>query len=166
MKQAELKCCMWVQEEIYKEDYEQLKAGRKLPSSSRLLKLDPYYNEEDKVITVGGRLQFADLPEENKHQIILPHGQPTVAKLIQDVHRQMLHAGPEIILSVLRQKIWPTQGGREVKRFIRRCVPCQRQGFGPCKQKMVSLIEEGMSISLPFEHIGTDFAEPLYVKEG
>ena len=27
MKQAELKCCMWIQGEVYKEDYEQLKAG-------------------------------------------------------------------------------------------------------------------------------------------
>ena len=56
MKQAESKCCMWIQEEVYKEDYEQLKAGKTLPNSSRLLKLDPYYDEEDKVIRVGGRL--------------------------------------------------------------------------------------------------------------
>ena len=109
MKQAESKCCMWIQEEVYKEDYEQLKAGKTLPNSRRLLKLDPYYDEEDKVIRVGGRLQFADLPEENKHQIILPHGHPGVARLIQDVHRQMLHAGPVTVLSVLRQNIWLTQ---------------------------------------------------------
>ena len=81
MKQAALKCCMWIQEEVYKEDYEQLKAGRTLPSSSRLLKLDPYYYKEDKVIRVGARLQFADLHEENRHQIILLHGHPAVAKV-------------------------------------------------------------------------------------
>ena len=46
MKQAELNCCMWIQEEVYKGDHEQLKAGRTLPSSSRLLKIDPYYDEE------------------------------------------------------------------------------------------------------------------------
>ena len=102
IKQAELKCCMWIQEEVYKEDYEKLKAGKTLPNSSRLLKLDPYYDKGDKVIRVGGRLQFTDLPEENKHQIILPHEHPAVARLIQDVHRQMLHAGPETALSVLR----------------------------------------------------------------
>ena len=118
------------------------------------------------MIRVGGRLQFADLPEENKHQIILPHGHPAVARLIQDVHRQMLHAGPETVLSVLRQKIWLTQGRRDVKRVIRRCVPCQRQRVGPCTQKMGSLPEERVSTSLPFVHIGTDFAGPLYVKEG
>ena len=55
MKQAELKCYMWIQEEVYKEHYEQLKAGRILPSSNYLLKLYPYYDKEDKVIRVGGR---------------------------------------------------------------------------------------------------------------
>ena len=63
-----------------------MKAGRILPSSNYLLKLYPYYDKEDKVIRVGGKLQFDDLPEENKHEIILPDGHPAVAKLIRDVH--------------------------------------------------------------------------------
>ena len=87
MQQAELKCCMWVQQDAYKEDYEQLKAGEALPKSSRLLKLDPYYDKTDQVIRVGGRLQFADIPEETKHQIILPHGHTEVARMILDVHK-------------------------------------------------------------------------------
>ena len=29
MKQAALKCCMWIQEEVYKEDYEQSVESRK-----------------------------------------------------------------------------------------------------------------------------------------
>ena len=115
MQQAEFKCCMWVQQEADKEDYEHLNAGEALPKSSRLLKLDPYYDRTDQVIRVGGRLQFADIPEETKHQIILPHGHSEVAKMILDVHKQMLHAGPETLLSTLRQRIWITQGRREKK---------------------------------------------------
>ena len=88
MQQAELKCCMWVQQDAYKEDYEQLKAGEALPKSSRLLKLDPYYDRTDEVIRVGGRLQFADIPEETKHQIILQHGHSEVAKMILAVHKR------------------------------------------------------------------------------
>lgn len=78
----------------------------------------------------------------------------------------MLHAGPETILSTLRQRIWLTQGRREVKRIIRKCVTCQRQRVGPCAQKMGPLPEERVSSSPAFTHIGTDFAGPLYVKEG
>ncbi|XP_044166852.1 uncharacterized protein LOC122950905 [Acropora millepora] len=165
MQQAELKCCMWVQQDAYKEDYEQLKAGEALPKSSRLLKLDPYYDKTDQVIRVGGWLQFADIPEETKHQIILPHGHTEVARRILDVHKQMLHAGPETVLSTLRQRIWITQGRREVKRIVRKCVICQRQRVGPCGQKMGPLPEERVTPSLPFSDIGIDFAGPLYVKE-
>ena len=93
---------MWVQQDAYKEDYEQLKAGEPLPKSSRLLKVDPYYDRTDQVIRVGRPLQFADIPEETKQQIILPHGHTEVAKMILDVHKQMLHAGPETLLSTLR----------------------------------------------------------------
>ncbi|XP_068756894.1 uncharacterized protein [Montipora capricornis] len=166
VRQAEIKCCMWVQEVVYKEEFEKLKAGEVLPSNSRLLKLDPYYDRDDQVLRVGGRLQFADLPEQSKHQIILPHGHPEVAKMVQDVHKNMLHAGPETVLSTLRQKVWLTQGRREVKRVIRRCVACQRQRVGPCAQKMGQLPEERISCSRAFAHVGTDFTGPLYVKEG
>ena len=166
MQQAELKCNMWVQQDAYKEDYEQLKAGEALPKSSRLLKLDPYYDRTFHVIRVGGRLQFADIPEEIKHQIILPHRHTEVAKMMLNVNKQMLHAGPETLLSTLRQRIWITQGRRKVKRIVRKCVICQRQRVGPCGQKMRPLPEEIITPSSPFSQIGLDFAGSLYVKEG
>ena len=83
-----------MQEVVYKEDFEKLKAGEVLHSNSRLLKLDSYVARDDQVLGVGGRLQFADLLERSKHQIILPHGHPEVAKMVQDVHKNMLNAGP------------------------------------------------------------------------
>ena len=85
--------------------------------------------------------------------------------MILDVHKQMLHAGPETLLSTLRQRIWITQGRRKVKRIIRKCVICQRQRVGPCGQKMGPLPEERVTPSPPFSDIGIDFAGPLYVKE-
>ena len=39
VKKAEIQCCKWVQEEVYKEDYQLLKSGRTLPKNRRLLKL-------------------------------------------------------------------------------------------------------------------------------
>ena len=78
----------------------------------------------------------------------------------------MLHAGPETILSTFRQKIWLTQGRREVKRDIRRCVACQKQRVGLWAQKMGKMPEERVSCSPAFAHVGTDFVGPLYVKEG
>ena len=35
---------------------------------------------------VDGRLQFAQIPEEVKHQIIIPHNDPVIEKLIMHIH--------------------------------------------------------------------------------
>ena len=85
--------------------------------------------------------------------------------MILDVHKQMLHAGPETLLSTSRQRIWITQGRREVKRIIRKCVICQRQRIGPWGQEMRPLPEERVAPSPPFLGIGIEFAGPLYLKE-
>ena len=56
-------------------------------------------------------------------------------KIIQDIHEKSMHPGPETTLTILREKIWLTQG-REVKRVIKKCLVCQRQRTQPCGQKM------------------------------
>ena len=55
--------------------------------------------------------------------------------MIQDVHRQMLHAGRETVLSVLRQKIWLTQGRRDVKRVIKKVVCLARDSESDLAQR-------------------------------
>ena len=135
LNEAELQCYRWIQQEVYQEEYAMLKSGGVLPNNSRLLKLDPYFDNKDRVIRVGGRLQFAGISENEKHPIVLPHGHPVVEKVILDVHKSMLHCGPDTVLGTLRQSIWLTQGRREVKRVIRRCVTCQKQKVKSCVQK-------------------------------
>ena len=115
LKSAKLNWYRHIQREVYRTEYAQLEAGQPLPKTSTLLKLDPYFDKEDRVLRVGGRLQYSNLPEATKHPIILPHGHPVVEKLIQSVHDELLHAGPENKLSVLRQNIWLTHGRREVR---------------------------------------------------
>ena len=48
---------MWVQQDAYKEDYDQLKAGEALPKTSRLL--DLYYDRSDPVMTFLKRQNLA-----------------------------------------------------------------------------------------------------------
>jgi len=103
---------------VYRTEYAQLEAGQPLPKTSTILRLDPYFDKEDRVLRVGGRLQYSDLPEATKHPITLPHGHPVVEKIIESVHNELLHAGPENTLSALRQNIWLTHGRREVKRVL------------------------------------------------
>lgn len=71
---------------------------------SRIVKLDPQFDQTKKLLVVRRRLQFAQVPEEAKHPIIVPHGDPVIEKLIMHLHVKACHAGPETTLAILRQR--------------------------------------------------------------
>ena len=54
-------------------------------------KLDPHFDQTKKLLVVGGHLQFAQIPEEPKHQIIIPHNDPVIEKLIMHLHVKACH---------------------------------------------------------------------------
>lgn len=87
-----------------------------------------------------------------------------LARFIQSVHNELLHAGPENTLSVLRQNIWLTHGRCEVKRVLIKCLVCQCQCVGPSSQKMAPLPSERVLFSPPLTNVGIDLAGPLYVQ--
>ncbi|XP_015772515.1 PREDICTED: uncharacterized protein LOC107350789 [Acropora digitifera] len=149
-------------------EIEELCNKKQVSERSCIVKLDPQFDETKRLLVVGGRLQFAQIPEEEKHQIIIPHNDPVIEKLIMHVHVKASHAGPETTLAVLRQRFWLTQGRREVKRVLRKCLTCKHWRTQPVQQKMAPLPAERVQIAPPFTNIGLDFTGPLYlkVKEG
>ena len=154
LQDAKLSWYRQIQQEVYQAEYERLKEDLPLPNTRAILKMDPYYDKRDRLLRVGGRLQHSDLTEGTKHPIILPHGHTVVERIIQSVHKELLHAGPERTLSVLRQEIWLTKGRREVKRVLGKCLVCQRQRVGPCSQKMAPLPSERANVRIGAIAIG------------
>ena len=106
---------------------------------SHIVKLNLHFNQTKKLFVVGGRLQSAQIPEEVKHQIIIPHNDPVIEKLIMHLHVKACHAGPKTTLAILRQRFWLTQGQREVKRVLRKSLTCKRWLAHPVRQKMAPL---------------------------
>ena len=151
-----------IQEETYPDEFEHLRNHEPISKNSCILKLDPFFDKDYRVLCVGERLQYSELPEETKHQLILPHGHPAVGKIIQNIHEKSMHAGPETTLTILREKIWVTQGRRDVKRIIRKCLVCQCQRTQPCDQKMAPIPLERVQFSHVFSHVRTDSCGPLY----
>ena len=131
-----------IQTEVYPEEFEKLCNGEPISKTSGILKLDPFFDEEYRVLRVGGRLQNSEFPEETKHQVILPHCHPVIEKIIQATHAYSMHIGPERTLAILREKIWVTQGRRYIKRVVRKCLVCWHQVTTPCTQKMAPLPQE------------------------
>ena len=92
-----------IQTEANPEEFEKLRNGEPISKTSRILKLDPFFDEEYRVLRVGGRLQNSEFPEETKHQVILPHCHPVVEKIVQATHAKSTHVGPETTLAILRE---------------------------------------------------------------
>ena len=135
-----------IQKETYPDEFEHLRNGEPISKNSHILKLDLFFDKEYRVLFVGGKLQYSGLPEETKHQLILPHGHPVVEKIIQDIHEKFVRDGPETTLTILREKIWLMQGRRDVKRVIRKYLVCQCQLVQPCDQKMAPLPSERVQL--------------------
>ncbi|XP_064653104.1 uncharacterized protein LOC135503459 [Lineus longissimus] len=153
-----------IQRSTYKDEIQTLE-NRGVLRKSRILKFDPKFDEVNKVLRVGGRLQNSELKEETKHQVILPHNHPIVDKIVMDMHEECMHAGSETVVTNLRSKIWVTQVRRDVKRILNKCLICEVQRACPSKQKMAPLPSDRVSFSPAFSVVDVDFAGPLYVLE-
>ncbi|XP_028412339.1 uncharacterized protein LOC114535156 [Dendronephthya gigantea] len=165
IKEAQTYWYQEIQKASFVEEWRQLQKKDGLPSKSPIRKLNPYFDENDKLIRVGGRLQFSELPEETKHQIILPAKHPVVDKIIIHSHEtQALHAGPETTLAILRETFWILRGRRAVKRAINTCRVCRKFRIGPVQQQMAPLPAERVTYSPAFTHVGIDFTGHLILK--
>lgn len=88
------------------------------PKKGSIVKLDLQFDRTKELLVVAGRLHFAQIPEEAKHQIIIPHNDPVIKKLILHVrvnYCKVSYAGSETTLALLRQRFLLPWGQREVK---------------------------------------------------
>lgn len=57
----------------YRREINALKSDSRLDSRNHLLALNPYVNPED-ILRVGGRIQRAEISNEQRHLMIIPKG--------------------------------------------------------------------------------------------
>ena len=157
---AELCWLRIIQKTFFPDEYENLSKGKAIDSTSPILKLDPVFDQEKQLIRVGGRLEFADIPYDAKHQIIIPKKDILIEKLILHLHTKAFHSGPETTLAILRQRFWIIGGRREVKRVLSKCLVCQHWKTKPCQQKMRT---SGASI---YEYWLGFYGSPVFESEG
>ncbi|KRY84459.1 hypothetical protein T4D_12181 [Trichinella pseudospiralis] len=119
---------------------------------------------EDGILRVGGRLTFAELLQETRNPILLPHGDEVVKLLIQHVHEQQLYAGVNQTLAATRRRFWITRGRSVVKDVVRKCVVCGRATASPFGQQMAELPPERTEPVGPFVYVGVDFAGPILAR--
>lgn len=154
-----------VQKERFQLEIKQLRANQQLSHNSALLTLKPFL-DGDNLIRVGGRLTHADIPETQRHPIVLPSRHFVTELIMQQEHLRLLHCGPELLLNSIRQQYWPLSGRREARKVTRNCLQCFRYQPTPIKTMMADLPKARLEeFSRPFDRCGIDYAGPFQLRE-
>ncbi|XP_071034196.1 uncharacterized protein [Parasteatoda tepidariorum] len=123
--EAEKRIVKFIQQDHFPTEVSYLSTGKQLPSNNKLVLLTPFYDDSG-IIHVGGRRKTSMLPKSKKHPILLPKTNHVVNLLITDYHLKLLHAGPQLLQTALREKFWILLARDAVRRVVRTCIPCFR----------------------------------------
>ncbi|CAI6350178.1 unnamed protein product [Macrosiphum euphorbiae] len=151
----------WTQRVYFSDDLNNLTHNRS--GSSKLRKLAPFL-DFDNVIRVGGRLQRADLPFDQKCPILLPKEARMTTLLIDQVHRSNGHPGAQTVQNIIRQHFWVLSARGVIRKQLHRCIPCFRVLPRAPQPIMGDLPPHRLGQIKPFGKVGIDFAGPFDVK--
>lgn len=154
----------FVQRESFKEEIKCLKKKRQLPSKSSILSLSPFLDKRG-ILRVGGRLSQSNLHYDSQHQMLLPSKHNFTTLIFRHFHTINCHAGPQLLLSIVRQKFWPISGKIVAKKCVRFCVTCFRNKPLMSQQIMGQLPKERVTPARPFATTGIDYCGPFLIKD-
>lgn len=159
IKQAQLEC--------FYEEVKSLRAEKLLHSTSKLLPLNPFM-DDDGLIRCNGRLRFAKcLPWKSRLPIILPRKHVVTSLIIHDAHNQCQHGGTNQVLAQLAVKYWIISAREAIRECERECTKCSRRKAKPAVQIMAPLSGFRTDKSLrAFNQTSVDFAGPFLTKQG
>ncbi|XP_055543772.1 uncharacterized protein LOC129729285 [Wyeomyia smithii] len=152
-----------VQQESFQDLLKDLNTGS--TKRNKFSGLAPFLDSEG-IIRVGGRLKYSAIPYEGKHQILLPQRHEVTEMVIRYLHVKNYHAGPNGLLSIVRQELWPTGARTIIKQVVNRCYRCFKQNPKQVNQFMGDLPSYRVTPSPVFAETGIDYAGPFTLKEG
>ncbi len=160
LRQAQVDCFM--------EDLHHLSDNKPVPSTSRLITLAPEYDDQLKLIQVGGRLRRSDLLDpETIHPIVLEPAHQVTKLIIWDADRDLRHPGSESLFAELHRRYWILHGREAVKRHQHSFPNCQRWRVNPAVPQMADLPPACLRLlKPPFFSTGMDCFGPFMVRVG
>ncbi|XP_070143612.1 uncharacterized protein [Drosophila kikkawai] len=115
------------------------------------------------LLKVGGRLELANVPDTQRHPILLPSKDFFVHQYVQHIHLKNFHAGPKALVALIRLRFWIVNARDLACRVVRSCVHCIRYRPTLEKQVMGQLPVERLTQSKPFSRCGVDFCGPINI---
>lgn len=166
----ELSCAFFhlikiVQIECFPEEYSSLSNNLTVSKRSRLLSLSPFFDKENDLIRVGGRLRHSTYDFQKKFPIILPPKHHLTQLIVQQEHSRLMHAGPQALLASIRERFWPLSGRMLVRKVVHNCVKCFRANPILQQHKMGDLPSSRVMPCRPFLIAGVDYAGPFLLRD-
>jgi hypothetical protein len=155
---AEKRIIVELQGMHFAEDINKLQRG--LNCSRAVQRLKPFL--DGKLLRVGGRLRGSELSYQQQHPVLLPAKGHIVDLIVDYYHKVNCHAGPDLLLSALRQKYWILSARNVIRNRIFNCKWCFRLRPKAIIPEMADLKKcQIVQTVKPFVHTGTDFAGPF-----
>ncbi|XP_062713425.1 uncharacterized protein LOC134290324 [Aedes albopictus] len=163
LQDAELSLCRLSQRETFPRELRALRANQPVEKSSSMKWIMPEISD-DGLIRVGGRIRHSKAPEAMKHPIIITKKHRLAFLLADHYHRTLLHAGPQLMTSAIRNKFW-VLGGRDLLRQVyHQCHTCFRRKPVLIQQATADLPSTRVIPSRPFSISGVDYCGPVYLR--
>jgi len=161
-----LMCCIrFVQQNSYFQEIQDLTDNQEVSSSSTLKTLHPFLDQKG-ILRVEGRLQQSELSYQTMHQIILPPNCHLTKLIVSSEHYRLHHAGPQLLITSLRERYWIPRIRNIVKTVIHHCLTCYRFKAQASQQLMSELPSHRFRPSRPFLTTGVDYAGPVSIPLG
>ncbi|XP_065094594.1 uncharacterized protein LOC135715104 [Ochlerotatus camptorhynchus] len=147
------------QSECFPLELSNLAAKGEVRPSSKLHALNPVM--VDGILCVGGRLGNAPVSRGRKHPMILDNHHPLTKLILVDYHRRLLHGGPQLKISCVRERFWPLSVRNLATKVMHECVKCFRVKPRVHDQLMGDLPLERVSPAPAFQRVGIDYCGPF-----
>lgn len=150
-----------IQQQNFADERAQLLRKHFVNNSNAISSLKPFIDEKG-ILRVGGRLNASILSYDAKHQMLLPYRNPITTLLLEDLHKEHLHAGPQTLISIVKQRFWPIKVKILARSVVKNCVQCAKAKPKLFQQLMGNLPEDRVQPSRPFIISGVDFFGPVW----
>ena len=166
LKRAEKEVIKSVQQRHFKEEIIALHNGNSMKSSSKIVKLDPFL-DQDGILKVGRRIGKCNISDEVQLPTLLLKSCKTADLIMQWCHNKVAHAGRGITINQIRSSgFWIVSCNSLVQQMIGKCFRCKQLRGQLQQQKMADFQKDRMCIEPPFTYCGVDIFGPFVVKDG
>ncbi|XP_011700215.1 PREDICTED: uncharacterized protein LOC105457307, partial [Wasmannia auropunctata] len=122
------------------------------------------YEDENKLLRLKSPVINREDTYDFRCPIVLDPKHLLIKKLIDYKHKQLNHAGIQIVMGNLREMCWILNCRAAVRSAISNCVTCKRHKVNKLEATSGDLPNERVKDAKVFEVAGIDYVGPLYLK--